>query len=123
MFGVDLRKAIHFAVGERAPQPMAKLVQIFHFFVAQRETFFFIIGSNIVDSFDGIRSAVDAEELLVELVVVRREHRVVGGGFGGSLHKNFHAPQALDAHVAGYLHRVGTPGSNHLFAWPDKATL
>ncbi|CCX63388.1 putative uncharacterized protein [Bacteroides sp. CAG:598] len=116
MLGVDLGKAEHFGVGQRAAEVLLYLLQVVHFLLGEGQTFLLVVGFEVFDVDDGFGLAVGGEHLLVEPLVHALEHGVVFGVFIGHGEVFLDARDARQAHVLGNFHGVRAPGRDHFAA-------
>ena len=77
VFRVYLCKTVHFAVGQLTFQLLAYFIEVRNLFVAQSQSFFFVVSCNILDINNRIRLFTDCEDILVQAVVDTLQHRVV----------------------------------------------
>ena len=66
---VHLCKTVHFAVGQPAFQLLAYFVEVGYFFIAQCQSFLFVVGFDILDINNRVRLFTDREDVLVQTVI------------------------------------------------------
>src|SRR5690606_15695168 len=117
---INLRKPKHFRIGQFSSDALRKLVEIINFFVAQSQTFLFIISRDVVDFKNRLRLDADGKNVLIQLAVSLGKHRIEWQVTFWILDKFLNSDNALDSHVLGDFDSVRAPGRNHSGAWPNK---
>ena len=77
VFRVHLCKTVHFAVCQPSFQLLAYFVEVSYFFIAQCQSFLFIVGFDILDVNNWVRLFADREDVLVQTVIDTLQHRVM----------------------------------------------
>ena len=116
MLGVDLRKAKYFRVGKGASKLRGHLVEVIHFFLAERKAFTFIISRNVCNCFDRLWLELNVKNRLIQAIVGFLEH---GVNLLTCLQWNefFDSLNSKDTHIPRDFYRIGRPWGNHFFAW------
>ncbi|OAV70911.1 hypothetical protein Barb4_01041 [Bacteroidales bacterium Barb4] len=123
VFRINLRKAVHLAVGQPAVQLPAYLLQIAHFLPAQRQPFLPVICLHILYIQNGGRLLADSKQLLIQPVVKTLQHWVMRSIARSNRTVFFDARDTRKPHVLCNLHSVRTPRRNHLPARPGKPAV
>ena len=66
---VHLCKTVHFAVCQPAFQFLAYFVEVSYFFIAQCQSFLFVVGFDIFNINNRVRLFTDREDVLVQTVI------------------------------------------------------
>ena len=123
MLRVDLCEAEHLRVGKATAQVLLHLFEIGHLLGREGKTLLLVILGQIVDVYNRSRLNVDEEELLVESLVHALQHGVILGFLACHGIVLLDTCDALDTHVLGNLHGIGTPRGDHLAARTDEESL
>ena len=120
---VDLCEAEHLRVGQATAQVLLHLFEIGHLLGREGKTLLLVILGQIVDVYNRSRLNVDEEELLVQSLVHALQHGVILGLLACHGVVLLDTCDALDTHVLGNLHGIGTPRGDHLAARTDEVAL
>ena len=94
-------------------------MEVFDFFARESEAFRNVVGFDVVDVDDFLRSVCDFEDVGRKAVVKTLKHLVEHRTLISGQCIFFDALNALDAHVLSDFHSVCTPWSDHFFSWAD----
>ncbi len=120
MLRIDLRKTKYLAVGELTAYLFGHRIQILNLLFTQRQSFLFIIHSDIVNLPDWIRLLVDRENSLIKAFIKGLKHRIIIRRFLPNRHKLLHPDNSGNGHILRNLHGIGAPRGDHLPARADK---
>ena len=120
---VDLGKAEHLTIGQRASEVLLHFLQVVHLFLAQGQTFLLVVSLQVGNVYDRLWLDVGLEYFLSKSLVHALEHRVMVGILVGYGEIFLDAGYTFQSHILGYFYSIRTPRGNHLLAWANKITF
>lgn len=123
MFGIYLREAEYFGVGEFSTESLREECEVFDFVGREGETLLTVVLFKIVDMYNLFGATSCVENALVKAVVSALEHTVIFGSIGVGFDKLFDTGNSVDTHVGGHLDGICAPWCNHFGPRSDVASL
>ena len=122
MLRVDLCETEYLRVCQWSAILLFDIVQIFHLFWREGETFFLVKLLKVVNELDRFWSVFNCEDGLVQTLIHTLQHRVVVGILRTYREVLLYTRNAVKSHVLGYLNSIRTPWCYHLTAWANKVS-
>ena len=89
-------------------------MQICYLLLRESQTLLLVVFLKVLHVLDGLWLDIYRKDILVQPLIHTLQHRVILSILAVNGEILLYARDALDGHVLGYLHRIGTPGGNHL---------